>query len=91
MLASILEFDSRPGDEVFDGGGDEDLSGVRLGGYATLQAWTMALLAGGMLVGVAACIAFGVGARVRRHELAELVAVTTLGVMAISEIAAAMR
>lgn len=58
---------------------------------AILQAWMMALLVGGVLVAVAAGVAFGVGARVRRGELTELVTVATLSVMALAEIAAAMR
>lgn len=57
---------------------------------ATLQAWTMALLLGGVLVAIAAGIAFGIGTRVRRSELAELVTVTTIGIVAISEITAAV-
>jgi hypothetical protein len=51
----------------------------------------MALMLGGVLVSVAAGIAFGLGARIRRSEFAELVAVTTISVVAIAELAAVLR
>ena len=58
---------------------------------ATLEGWTMALMLGAVLVAAAAAVAFGLGARIRRGELAELVTVTTIGVVAIAELAAAVR
>src|SRR5437763_6595327 len=45
---------------------------------ATLEGWAMAFLLGAVLVAVAAGVAFGLGARIRRGELAELVPVPTL-------------
>jgi ABC-type dipeptide/oligopeptide/nickel transport system permease component len=58
---------------------------------ATLEAWSMALMLGAVLVAVAAGIAFGLGARIRRGELAELVTATTISIVAIAELTAAVR
>ena|SRR5437588_12569243 len=58
---------------------------------ATLEGWAMEFLLGAVLVAVAARVAFGLGARIRRCELAELVAVTTISVVGIAELAAVLR
>ena len=58
---------------------------------ATLEGWAMEFLLGAVLVAVAAGVAFGLGARIRRCELAELVAVTTISVVGIAELAAVLR
>ena len=58
---------------------------------ATLEGWAMAFLLGAVLVAVAAGVAFGVGARIRRGELAELVTVTTISVVGIAELTAVLR
>ena len=58
---------------------------------ATLEGWAMAFLLGAVLVAVAAGVAFGLGARIRRGELAELVTVTTISVVGIAELAAVLR
>jgi hypothetical protein len=44
-----------------------------------------------VLVAVAAGVAFGLGARIRRGELAELVTATTIGVVGIAELTAVLR
>jgi ABC-type dipeptide/oligopeptide/nickel transport system permease component len=58
---------------------------------AMLEGWTMALMLSALLVAAAAGIAFGLGARIRRGELAELVTVTTISVVAMAELAAVVR
>jgi hypothetical protein len=58
---------------------------------ATLEGWALALLLGAVLVAVAAGVAFGLGARIRRGELAELVTATTIGVVGIAELTAVLR
>ena len=58
---------------------------------ATLEGWALALLLGAVLVAVAAGVAFGLVARIRRGELAELVTATTIGVVGIAELTAVLR
>jgi hypothetical protein len=58
---------------------------------ATLEGWAMAFLVGAVLVAVAAGVALGLGARIRRGELAELVTVTTISVVGIAELTAVLR
>ena len=58
---------------------------------ATLEGWAMAFLLGAVLVAVAAGVAFGLGARIRRGEFAELVTVTTISVVGIAELTAVLR
>jgi hypothetical protein len=58
---------------------------------ATLEGWAMAFLVGAVLVAVAAGVAFGLGARIRRGELAELVTVTTISVVGIAELTSVLR
>jgi len=58
---------------------------------ATLEGWALALLLGAVLVAVAAGVAFGLGARIRRGELAELVTATTIGFVGIAELTAVLR
>lgn len=58
---------------------------------ATLEGWALALLLGAVLVAVAAGVAFGLGARIRRGELAELVTATTISVVGIAELTAVLR
>ena len=58
---------------------------------AMLQGWTMALMLSAVLVAVAAGIAFGLGARIRRGDLAELVTATTIGIVGLAELATVLR
>ncbi|HEX3056967.1 MAG TPA: hypothetical protein VHP82_12600 [Gaiellaceae bacterium] len=58
---------------------------------ATLEGWALAFLLGAVLVAVAAGVAFGLGARIRRGELAELVTATTISVVGIAELTAVLR
>jgi len=58
---------------------------------ATLEGWALAFLLGAVLVAVAAGVAFGLGARIRRGEIAELVTATTISVVGIAELTAVLR